>query len=196
VTASGSGPASWPAADRGAQATGRAGDASDSPSPELTKEITMHRPRLFALAATAATVALLGGTAASSPAADIPSAGSTLYFKVNFSPFFYLDLGARGPSMGDQIVAHDVLLDSAGRQVGHDAVSCIVTDPSGGSEAECTATFALPRGQIATQFLNTPPAVKTFAVTGGTGAYKTARGEAVLVENGDGTGTVTFYLVL
>jgi hypothetical protein len=135
-------------------------------------------------------VVLLGTTAASAPASDTQSAGTTLHFNVNFSPF-YLDLGARGPSMGDQIVAHDVLLDSAGRQVGHNAVSCIITDPSGGSEAECTATFALPRGQIATQFLNTPPAVKTFAVTGGTGAYKTARGEAVLVENGDGTGTVT-----
>jgi hypothetical protein len=162
---------------------------------ELTKEIAMNRSGRFALAATAATVAVLGTTAASAPTSDSRSVRSTLHFNVNFSPFLYLDLGARGPSMGDQIVAHDVLLNSAGRKVGHDAVSCVITDPSS-SEAECTATFALPRGEIAAQFLNTLPAVKTFAVTGGAGAYKTARGEAVLVENGDGTGTVTFTLVL
>jgi hypothetical protein len=32
-------------------------------------------------------------------------------------------------------------------------------------------------------------------VTGRTGAYRNARGEAVLVERGDDTGTVTFHLI-
>jgi hypothetical protein len=78
---------------------------------------------------------------------------------------------------------------------GHDGVACTITDPDGGPEAQCTATFALPGGRLTTQFLNAPPPVKHFAVTGGTGAYRKARGDAVLVENGDGTGRLTFRLI-
>jgi hypothetical protein len=44
------------------------------------------------------------------------------------------------------------------------------------------------------QFLNSPPPVKNLAVTGGTGAYRNARGEAVLVEGGNDTGTLTVKL--
>ena len=84
--------------------------------------------------------------------------------------------------------------DTFHEQVGHNGLSCIITDPSG-PEAECTATFDVPGGQITTQFLNSPPPEKHAAVTGGTGAYRNARGEAVLVERGDGTGTVTFHLI-
>ena len=36
--------------------------------------------------------------------------------------------------------------------------------------------------------------MKHFAVTGGTGAYRQARGDAALVANGDGTGRVNFEL--
>ena len=155
----------------------------------------MKRPLRIAIASAATTAALLVGAVGSAPASANNPDDRTLRFDVQFSPFFYLDLGEPGPSMGDQIVAHDVLVDKSGKQVGHDGVSCIFTDPNGGPEAECTGTFALADGQIATQFLNTPPAVKHFAVTGGTGAYRNVRGEAVLVEHGDGTGTVTFKLI-
>ena len=153
----------------------------------------MNRSLRIAVAS-AATVGLVAGGVGFASASGNTSAGRTLHFEVEFSPFFFLDLGEPGPSMGDQIVSHDVLLDETGQQVGHDGVSCIVTDPSG-PEAECTATFAVPGGQITTQFLNSPPPVKRAAVTGGTGAYRNARGEAVLVERGDGTGTVTFHLI-
>jgi hypothetical protein len=145
--------------------------------------------------ASAATVGLVaGGVGFASASGNTTPAGRALTFDVEFSPPFFLDLGEPGPSMGDQIVSHDVLLDETGTQVGHDGLSCIITDPSG-PEAECTATFVVPGGQITTQFLNTPPPEKHAAVTGGTGAYRNARGEAVLVEHGDGTGTVTFHLL-
>jgi hypothetical protein len=142
----------------------------------------------------AATAAVVAGGVGLASASGNTSAGRTLHFEVQFSPFFFLDLGDPGPSMGDQIVSHDVLLDETGQQVGHDGVSCIVTDPSG-PEAECTATFDLPGGQITTQFLNSPPPEKHAAITGGTGAYRNARGEAILVERGDDTGTITFHLI-
>jgi hypothetical protein len=153
----------------------------------------MKRPVLITLAV-AIIAGLLAAAVGSTPAAATDSTGSMLRFRVQFSPFFYLDLGEPGPSMGDQIVSHDLLFDQSGKQAGHDGVSCTITDPAGGSEAECTATFALSGGQLTTQFLNTPPPVKHLAVTGGTGKYRKARGDAVLVENGDGTGTVTFNL--
>jgi allene oxide cyclase-like protein len=154
----------------------------------------MKRPVLIAFAVST-TVGLMVAAAGSTPAAATDSSRATLQFRVQFSPFFFLDLGAPGPSMGDQIISHDLLFDAAGRQVGHDGVACTITDPDGGPEAQCTATFALPGGQLTTQFLNAPPPVKHFAVTGGTGAYRKARGDAVLVENGDGTGSLTFSLI-
>lgn len=153
----------------------------------------MKRPLQIALA-TVTSGFLLAVAIGSTPAAATNAAGSTLRYRVQFSPFFYLDLGAPGPSMGDQIVSHDLLFDAGGRQVGHDGIACVVTDPAAGPEAACTGTFVLPGGQLTTQFLNSPPPVKHFAITGGTGRYRTARGDAVLVENGDGTGSVTFTL--
>jgi hypothetical protein len=121
-------------------------------------------------------------------------AGRTLRFSVQFSPFFLLDLGDEGLSMGDEIVAHDLIFDSTGKQVGHDGVSCIVTDPDA-VEAQCTATYDLPGGTITTQFLNAPPPVKHFAVTGGSGTYRDVRGQGVLSEHPDQTGTLTFELI-
>jgi hypothetical protein len=56
-------------------------------------------------------------------------------------------------------------------------------------------TFSLPGGQIAAQLLTTPgPAPKPFAVTGGSGDYRNARGEGTLVEYGKRKGSVTFRL--
>jgi hypothetical protein len=44
-------------------------------------------------------------------------------------------------------------------------------------------------------FLNAPPPEKTFAITGGSGTYRTAQGDGLLVEHGDGTGTLTLTVV-
>ncbi|MDP9219914.1 MAG: hypothetical protein M3P23_05160 [Actinomycetota bacterium] len=148
----------------------------------------------------AAAVALSAGlvlsslTSSASSATPKDSDRDTLHFDVTFSPFFFLDLGKKQFSMGDEIVAHDQLLDASGAVVGHNGVSCIMTAPRQ-AEAECTATFSLPHGTITTQFLNSPPSVKTMAVTGGTARYRDVSGQGVLVENGDDTGTITFQLI-
>jgi hypothetical protein len=112
--------------------------------------VIMKRSLRIAVGSVAIVGLVAGGVGLVSASGTTTSAGRTLHFEVEFSPFFFLDLGDPGPSMGDQIVSHDVLLDETGTQVGHDGVSCIVTDPSG-PEAECTATFDLPGGQITTQ---------------------------------------------
>ena len=56
-------------------------------------------------------------------------------------------------------------------------------------------TFSLPGGDIMTQFLNSPPAAKPLAVTGGIGSYRNVRGQGKLVELGNETATLTFDLI-
>src|SRR5205823_13344437 len=104
-----------------------------------------------------------------------------------------VDLGKEGPSVGDERIFADSLLDAKGRKVGHDAGVCTFTSLAP-PEAACYITFFLSGGQIATQFLNAPPPRKLAAIVGGTGAYRGARGEAVIIEGPKQTGRVTFAL--
>ena len=94
-----------------------------------------------------------------------------------------LDLGEPGPSAGDtQVFLDDVQRD--GETVGTNAGSCTLTMfTEERLVGACTATLMLPEGTITTQgvFDEDPsagPTGFTWAVTGGTGRYTTARGEA------------------
>jgi hypothetical protein len=107
----------------------------------------------------------------------------------------FLDLGAPGPSQGDEFIFHDLVFTPDGRtQVGYDGGSCVIFDVAK-PEENCTLTFSLPGGDIMTQFLNSPPPAKTFAVTGETGSYRNVRGQGELVESGHGTATLIFDLI-
>jgi hypothetical protein len=46
-------------------------------------------------------------------------------------------------------------------------------------------------GSIAYSLENAPPPRKTLIITGGSGSYRSAGGQGVLLEHGDGTGTLT-----
>ena len=150
----------------------------------------------------AASVVLLQGSLASasptSPggARDDDDRGPVLQFDVEFSPFTLVDPGGDGPTPGDTIVFNDRLL-VGGAQVGHEVGSCVVVDvPDTGPLASCTAVVTLDgRGTIAYSLENSPPPRKVLAVTGGSGAYRSAGGDGVLVENGDGTGTLTLDVI-
>ena len=166
---------------------------------------------LVSLATLGAAAALWSGTAAaqsSTGAGDQHTKGSTLSFDVKFSPFFLIDFGATGvrsvtdittsdPSKGDVSIFQDQLLKS-GTVVGRDGGTCTITsvdltaDPP--LQLTCTVTFELPRGTVATQGLATNAPVKHLVITGGTGAYLHAAGEATLTEFGNDTGTVVFHL--
>ena len=84
-----------------------------------------------------------------------------------------VDLGKEGPSLGDERIFADSLLDAKDKKVGYDAGVCAFTSLAP-PEAACQITFFLPHGQIATQFLNAPPPRKLAASVGGTGAYRVA----------------------
>ena len=137
-------------------------------------------------------IALAGLAAAASVASARVSAPPTIKFNLAFHDV-QIDLGKRGPSLGDERLFADSVLDAKGRKVGHDAGVCTFTSLTP-PEAACQITFFLSRGQISIQFLNAPPPRKVAAIVGGTGAYRGASGEAVIFEGLKQTGTVTFSL--
>jgi len=140
---------------------------------------------------------VMGGISVSlRPAVAASEETTHLKFLVKFigeDPF--LDLGAPGPSQGDESILHDLVFTPDGRtQVGHDGGMCVIFDVAV-PESNCTVTYALPRGEITVQFLNSPPATKIFAITGGTGIYRNAGGQGKLVELGNETATLSFDLM-
>ncbi len=117
--------------------------------------------------------------------------GVTLHFDVQFYDTF-LAADPAAMELGDRIIMSDLLF-ADGEEVGRNAGVCAVTNVAG--EAICSLVYALPEGTIATQFFNTPPPEKEFAIIGGTGRYQGARGFGELVESGtDQTGSITFHL--
>jgi hypothetical protein len=98
-----------------------------------------------------------------------------------------LDLGASGPSVGDRFSVFGDLVRN-GTRVGVAGYECVTLlyrpgpDPAGPPAALtdlCSGALALREGQITVQGLvdRTGPVPVTIAVTGGTGAYRTAHGE-------------------
>jgi hypothetical protein len=131
---------------------------------------------------------VLGASASDGGAAP----GHPMTFHVLFSPFNYTDLGAAGPSAADVIVFHDRLLRGT-KGVGDEIGSCVIVDATG--LANCSGVVQLKnRGTITFSFVNAPPPHKVLAVTGGSGQFRTARGDGTLDEKGDGTGTLVLRL--
>jgi hypothetical protein len=136
-------------------------------------------------------ITTLSTVASASPALAAAQAKTkTLRYGIRFNETA-LDLGTPGPSLGDLQILNDKLVNRRGKVVGHDGGICTVTslDPP---ETNCTITFSLPGGQITSQFLNSPPPRKIAPITGGTRRYRGARGQLVLTENPDQTGTIVF----
>ena len=120
------------------------------------------------------------------------SGDQTLHFDAEFHDTF-LAADPAAMDVGDRVILSDLLLAN-GEVVGRNAGVCTVTNAAG--EAICSVVYALPDGTIATEFFNTPPPAKEFAISGGTGRYGGARGFGELVESGtDQTRTITFHLI-
>lgn len=112
----------------------------------------------------------------------------------------FIDTGPQGPSTGDLYVFRDNLFDAAqpNIQVGHADGRCILIDPSAQTFG-CTIISAFADGIITTEGTLTLVAgtTSTGAITGGTGAYRTARGEGTLLLGPfEGPHQVTFSVIL
>jgi hypothetical protein len=111
----------------------------------------------------------------------------------------FLDLGTPGPSLGDELVFSETLFKKK-REVGTSGVVCTVVQaiaPYDVLTFHCVGTLSLRGGQITLQGLievqgEDDPGPFLVAITGGTGKYRGAGGEAKVRDVGD----VTIYKLL
>lgn len=101
----------------------------------------------------------------------------------------FVDVGKPGPSVGDIVVARDDVLRETGGPAGAFRQSCTLVDLTGNpftSTYECTGSIALKDGTITMAGPFTPSQPESVAaITGGTGHYRTARGEIVIRAEAD-----------
>ena len=136
------------------------------------------RTKLGLVAIVILTVTLLGGTLARA------SSGGPQIIELLavHSQFADIDLGAAGPSQGDQVIFADEL-SSRGERVGTNGGVCTAVAGSPTTTTlQCVVTLSLPNGQVAAQGLvsfrhDEEGPTSVIAVTGGTGAFRTAHGE-------------------
>jgi hypothetical protein len=151
----------------------------------MTRE-TPRRRGLWPVLAIA-TLALAGTAYAAAPdGGDAARAQQTIRLvEASAVPQLSLvDVGTPGPSAGDQVVLHDGLNRPDGSAAGSFQQACttIVPGPSPVAGAfECTGSITLAEGTliIAGPFSATAP-VQSQAITGGTGAFRAARGEVTI----------------
>ena len=142
----------------------------------------------------AALAAFAGGNAFA--AGDKPHV-TTLHYTLHFSPLTVIDVGAKGNSLGDEIVSHDIIFSKSGKRVGYDAQTCMFTNLHP-PQLGCSLVFAIPGGTITGQYIGAPPPHKLVAITGGTGKYVGASGTIEVVESGHDVSvknTLTFRLI-
>jgi len=104
----------------------------------------------------------------------------------------FVDVGAPGPSMGDTLVFSEVL-NVRGREAGTSGGVCTVTEaipPYTTLTLQCVATLSLRSGQITLQGLIEVQTMEDFssntvAITGGTGKFVGAAGEARVSQRGE-----------
>ena len=134
--------------------------------------------RLLALVAAAALTVLVvavvnGGADAGS------SAGKTIHVVERATTDTVTDLGPDGDSVGDLLTFANEIFDAANvHKVGTDQGYCVRTEA--GKSWECNFTTFLPEGQITVEGPFFDAADSTFAITGGTRAYRNARGSMEL----------------
>jgi hypothetical protein len=140
----------------------------------------------FRFYATVLAIAVLGVLVSGTGVASAGSKGKrTLRIVADQIQSESVDLGPTGPSLGDEFVFSE-RLSRHGREVGTSGVVCTVTQfapPYDVTQLQCIGTLSLQRGQITLQGLievqgMDDPGPFTVAITGGTGAFRGAGGEA------------------
>jgi hypothetical protein len=143
----------------------------------------MPRSIPLALVTLVAGVALGSVALASASSTAVPRT-MTLVAVDTKSGDHYVDLGAKGESIGDTIIFTELLRDPsrANKIVGHNEILCITVSRIA---ARCHGTLFLPGGRI--EAAGTVRFRKTFRVpiVGGTGSYAAAAGELVITALGD-----------
>src|SRR3954451_14750208 len=91
-----------------------------------------------------------------------------------------VDLPPGGPSLGDEFVTADDVVDGSGKTIGHTNGFCVLTSVVHG-DYQCAQTVYLRNGSVELAIgARGGASVFTLAVVGGTGQWVGARGEATL----------------
>jgi hypothetical protein len=119
--------------------------------------------------------------------------------------FARIDLGDPGFGLGDESAfSDDLLTGKGGQKVGYDGGTCSVVRVDNAATAsgvlQCPVTFSLAGGQIATLGLvklvnGQTTGTQVAAITGGTGRYRGARGEAAVAFISGTEANITFSIV-
>ena len=101
----------------------------------------------------------------------------------------FVDTGKPGPTVGDVAIARDEVLGEDGAPAGTFRQVCTLVDLAGNpfaSTFECSGSLALDDGTISMEGPFVPTrSEQAAAITGGTGEYRTARGEVVVRSEAD-----------
>jgi hypothetical protein len=141
-------------------------------------------------------VALLVGVVVAATASPDITSPRTITVIEKETQGHFVDVGRRGPSLGDQFVFSGLLLQN-GTTVGHDGGHCTFVHRHP-TQAECEATFKLPGGKITAQallHLGNGPQTFDIAVNGGTSVFRNARGQATIQELAQNRSRITFHLI-
>ena len=117
----------------------------------------------------------------------------TLSLRANFAQATTLDLGDPGPSIGDEQVVSGNLLDSSGHAAGTFGFTCKWVGFASGTALEaCSGWGSIAGGQVTVQGMSSSDTQHhTWAITGGTGAYRAARGQVLITDLNDTASDVT-----
>jgi hypothetical protein len=134
---------------------------------------------------------LAGGALAATSQSDRHVAQRTIHLReASATPkLTVVDLGAPGLSIGDHVITTDGVVRPDGSPAGSTEQVCTVVEPKASlfaSTFDCTGSFQLGQSEIVVQGAFVPTAAESsFAVTGGTGAFASARGEVTLATEAD-----------
>ncbi|MEV0528630.1 hypothetical protein AB0I66_34945 [Streptomyces sp. NPDC050439] len=138
-----------------------------------------NRPLYKRFAALSLVTVAVGVVAAGGANADAPKTGRVEVIELRLKDLEYesVDLGKAGPSLGDMSVYCATAVEN-GRNVGRGAGTAQVVHVDGGKvTSQAVITIELERGSLTMQSLRPDEASSLdMAITGGTGAFKDARG--------------------
>lgn len=159
------------------------------------------RKRLSLAAVLAIVIGVAGASLAYAGDSSDDESTQTIHLVTKTVQEAELDLGKEGFGQGDQFVFADDLFRD-GKKVGDNGGVCTAVRVGPGESAtfQCLVTLSLPKGEITIQGLFTSsgaqePAPFDIAITGGTGAYRSADGEVEVDIVSDTEARLTVKLV-
>lgn len=152
-------------------------------------------------AAAGLAVALVSGVAAQATSPAGSGSVRHLVFIDHQDQSKFIDTAPKGQDIGDSFVFSETVTQH-GHQVGVAGGQCVIVRlTKTRAYTSCAVSVSLPEGQLTVQGLQsfplsdapTPPS--TFAVTGGTGAYRAARGQVTVTDLSDTDSRVSVDLI-